>query len=240
MQSLYELFYKKLPEQISVLLPDSRGKLITFLNPYYMELLSKNPDLYLKFDYICSDGMVPIILNKIWKHPKSLRISFDMTSLAKELFAHIEQTGESIYFIGSEETSIKMFVRNIQKKYSKININGHHHGYIKNKFEEAADAIIQNNPDIVVIGMGAPMQDEFAIFLHDKGFKGTVYTCGGFFHQTTEKINYYPAWINKLNLRTLYRLIKEPYVFKRIIRYYPPFFFKYSLFLLNLKKGVIS
>lgn len=235
MLSLYKLFYLKLPEQLSVLLPEDRSKLVTFLNPYYIELLSENTDLYQKFDYICSDGMIPILLNKVWKHPKSFRISFDMTSLAKELFSYIEQTGESVYFIGSEQTTIEMFVQNIRKTYSKININGYHHGYIKNVFREMTEVIIQSSPDIVVIGMGAPLQDEFAISLHDRGFKGTIYTCGGFFHQTTKKINYYPEWINKFNLRTLYRLFREPYIFKRVIKYYPPFILKYSMFLWKMK-----
>lgn len=235
MHTIYSIFYEKLPFHINDLLPENEGKLITFLNPYYIELLRNNPNLYQKFDYICSDGMIPIILNRIWKHPKSFRISFDMTSLAKKLFERIEQTKESVYFIGSKQTDIDMFVQNIQKQYSQINIIGYNHGYIKNKIEKTADKIISSNPDIIIIGMGAPMQDEFAILLHNRGFKGTIYTCGGFFHQTTKKINYYPTWINKLNLRTPYRLVKEPYVLKRVIRYYPPFLFRYSLFLLNLK-----
>lgn len=236
MDSIYSIFYEKLPSHIIDLLPQEKNKLITFLNPYYMELLHKKPDLYRNFDYICSDGMIPIILNKIWNCSKSFRISFDMTSLAKILFTNIETTGESIYFIGSKQEDIEMFIHTVKKCYSQINIVGYHNGYIKNQFKKISDTIISYEPDIVVIGMGAPLQDEFAVYLHNEGFKGTIYTCGGFFHQTTKKINYYPTWINKLNLRTLYRLFKEPYIIKRVLIYYPFFILKYSAFLWKMRQ----
>jgi len=71
------------------------------------------------------------------------------------------------------------------------------------------------NPDVVVVGMGALVQDRFAVLLRDLGCRSSIYTCGGFLHQTINRINYYPKWINRLHLRTLYRLIKEPYVWKQ-------------------------
>lgn len=235
MHSLYSVFYEKLPSHRNDLAFDGSNKLVTFLNPYYMELLKNRSELYSEFDYICSDGMIPIVLNKLWNHPKSSRVSFDMTSLAKDLFTHIENTELSIFFIGSGESIIEMFVHTVKKVYPNLNICGYHHGYIKNRFVEAAKMIMDCKPNIVVIGMGAPLQDEFAVYLHTEGFGGTVYTCGGFFHQTAVDIKYYPEWVDRFNLRAIYRLFKEPYVLKRILKYYPLFIFRYSMFLWKLK-----
>lgn len=235
MYSIYSVFYEKLPHQSELLLPDNTCKMVTFLNPYYIETLKGESELYQKFDYIASDGIIPVVLNRFWRHPKSTRISFDMSSFAKELFEKIEKTDLNIYFIGSEQRYIEKFIFTIKEEYPELNISGFRHGYIKNQFEEVAKAIIRSNPDIVVIGMGAPLQDQFAVYLHDSGFNGTIYTCGGFFHQTTEKINYYPDWVNKFNLRALYRIFQEPYVFKRIVKYYPYFIIRYSLFLWKMR-----
>lgn len=45
---------------------------------------------------------------------------------------------------------------------------------------------------------------------------GIAFTCGGFLHQTSHKINYYPNWVNKLNLRAFYRLTHEKGMFVRL------------------------
>lgn len=231
--SIYSIFYKKLPHSFDELLPSQKGLTITFLNPYYIELLKDKYFMYEDFDYICSDGMFPIILNKIWGKSKSIRISFDMTSLAKMVFEYLAKSGLSIFFLGSSQLCIDKFIRVIKTNYKTLNIAGWHHGYIKNEFDFMVAYIIASGAEVVVIGMGAPLQDEFAIYLRRKGFLGNIYTCGGFFHQTTEKINYYPSWVNNWNLRTFYRLIHERYVWGRVLRYYPRFMINYSLFLIK-------
>lgn len=233
--SIYSLFYKKLPSCKEDVLPSSKGKVITFLNPYYLEKVKSYTKLYEKFDYICSDGFLPIFLNKLWGCAKSMRISFDMTSLAKDIFAqNPNNVFYSIYFIGSTQENIENFIAIIRNTYPNIDICGFHHGYI-NDFNDVGKKVMMSNADIILIGMGAPLQDKFAIYIKEQGFKGTVYTCGGFFHQTVKTINYYPHWINKLNLRALYRMIREPYVIKRVLKYYPLFVIKYSFFLVKMK-----
>ena len=82
--------------------------------------------------------------------------------------------------------------------------------------------IIKINPDLLIIGMGAPKQDKLCLLLKELGYAGTVYTCGGFFHQTVMKVgDYYPSWINKSNLRFVYRMYKEPNTIVRYFIYYP-------------------
>jgi UDP-N-acetyl-D-mannosaminuronic acid transferase (WecB/TagA/CpsF family) len=82
-----------------------------------------------------------------------------------------------------------------------------------------------SNPDIIFIGMGTILQETMAIDLREAGYTGAIYTCGGFLHQTKKEINFYPEFIDKLNLRFFYRLVKEEGFFKRSIRTYPEFCF---------------
>ena len=53
--------------------------------------------------------------------------------------------------------------------------------------------------------------------LRAQGFSGLGFTCGGFLDQLAESQHYYPAWIDKADLRWLYRLCKEP---RRLLRRY--------------------
>lgn len=229
---LYSVFYTKLPQGKAELLPEKyKPKFVTFLNPYYIEKYPHTADLYKRFDYVCSDGMIPIQLNKIWGKKKSWRCSFDMGSLANDVFQWLVMHNESVYFLGTTKEKIERFAEIMLENYPSLKIVGFHHGYIKGHEDDIVEEIQRQNPSVVIIGMGAPLQDGFAMRLKDAGFMGTVYTCGGFMHQTSEKLHYYPEWINKWNLRTFYRLTKEKYVWGRVFKYYPKFIIKYSCFL---------
>ena len=211
-------------------------KLVTCLNPYYMiKLKPEDYHIYEEFDYICSDGMGPLILNKVFGHEKSVRLSFDMSSMAEPVFNDAIAHEKGLYLIGGKPGEIERSVETIKKNFPWLNIVGFHHGYFKGYEEEMVDEIIESGAKVCVIGMGAPMQDEIAVMLKEKGFVGTAYTCGGFIHQTQEGIISFPEWTNKLGLRWLYRLFTQSGMFKRLIETYPKFVVTYSRFLSKMK-----
>ena len=79
------------------------------------------------------------------------------------------------------------------------------------------------HPDIIVCGMGAPLQEQLLVDLQNIGWIGTGYTCGGFLHQIASNIQYYPIWTDKYHLRWAYRIYDEPKLFKRYFWEYPKF-----------------
>ena len=210
------------------------GGLTTFLNPYstYIlyekKLLKKICD---EFDYIGIDGIALVKAMRIKYKVKDLeRISFDMTSLAPKVFGHAMRNNKSIYFIGTKENIIPLTIKNIKKVYPELNIIGYRHGYFKDKdeYNEVISSIKDLNPDIVIAGMGTPLQELFLLDLRKAGWKGTGFTCGGFLEQTAQNINYYPEIMDKLHLRWLYRLYKEPKrLAKRYFYIYPKFFIEF-------------
>lgn len=237
---IYSVFFRKLAINKLVILPDNNPKYVTFLNPYTIELAKKDAKLYENFDYIGSDGILPVILTRFFIKSKISRISFDMTSFANDIFNYLNINSCPTYIIGSTDENISKFVKIVQSNFPRINIVGYHHGYLT---EDMRDNMIFNilkiNPKVVIIGMGAPLQDYLAIMLKERGFKGSVYTCGGFIHQTTNNIQYYPTIVDRMNLRFLYRVIKEPYVLKRILFYYPIFTVNYLKYLF-INRRIIS
>ena len=142
-----------------------------------------------------------------------------MSGMAFDLFDYLNKHIDyDIYFIGSKQEEIEGATRHIQANYPNLQIKGFRNGYFKDQNERShvLNEIISLNPNYVVIGMGSPIQEQFAIDLKAAGYNGIVFTCGGFFHQTKENINYYPNWINKYNLRAFYRLYREHGLFKRL------------------------
>ena len=237
MERIYTIFNRKLPDSLQDLLPGP-GNVITFLNPYSLYKANEKPELYQEFSYIASDGILPLMLQRIFGIRKSQRYSFDMSGIAGQVFTYAAQNHLKIYFIGSRREQIDQFIGLLTTAYPSLSVAGWRDGYIKGEEEKSCQTILACNPDIVIVGMGTPLQDEFAIRLKHMSFKGTIYTCGGFMHQATQKLEYFPPWINKLHLRAFYRLYKEPYVRRRILLYYPKFIFQYSWFLLKKRKSL--
>lgn len=219
-EKIYQIFYDKLPSSEEDIMPVYGGcKLVTCLTPYYMTLMKEEDyGLYNEFDYICSDGAYPLKINSWVGKPKSIRLSFDMSSMAPLVFNDAIKHGEGVYMLGAKPDEIEKSIVTIQSYFPNLKIMGHHHGYIKDCKDEIVYQIVASGAKICVIGMGAPLQDEMAVRLKKAGFVGSVYTCGGFIHQTTDGINSFPEWANKLNLRFMYRWFHEKGVFARTPR----------------------
>ena len=82
-----------------------------------------------------------------------------------------------------------------------------------------AEHIVEASPDFLIVGMGVLMQERFLLKVKDAGFGGIGFTCGGFIHQTAkDEIDYYPGWVDRLNLRFLYRMYKEKHTRKRYLQ----------------------
>lgn len=237
--NIYEVFYDKLPDSLECVLPVyDRCKIVTCLNPYYMiKLQESDYPLYNNFDYIASDGIGPILLNTLLRKSKSIRLSFDMSSMAGPVFRDIIAHGEQLYILGAKPGEVERSVETIRQSFRNIKIAGFHHGYINDCKEQVIAGILHSRAKVVIIGMGAPLQDEMAVALKKLGFIGTIYTCGGFIHQTQNNIISFPEWSNKLRLRWLYRIFTQKGMIKRLIETYPKFVITYSFFLLKKQKN---
>lgn len=70
-------------------------------------------------------------------------------------------------------------------------------------------------PDYVIAGLGTPLQEKFIFDLKQNGYNGTAFTCGAFVKQTSGGLYYYPAWVDKYNVRYFYRQFNEKGLFSR-------------------------
>ena len=188
-------------------------KLCTCVNSAGYLLLRKDYGSYEKFDGIFIDGIWMCIFLRIFWNKKIKRRSFDMTSIARDLFERLndKDNNETVYFIGSRQDQVKASVGQFVKNYPDMKVIGFRNGYFRDDEERAESIreIVRLNPAYTIIGLGKPTQDYYGIDLFKAGYRGTVFTCGGFLHQSCENIIYYPEWIHKYNLRSIYRFVRE-------------------------------
>lgn len=144
-----------------------------------------------------------------------------MTSLAPQLLSYAEQNKKTIYIVASKQEQVEKAVGIFKERYPNLQISGYRNGYFTSdsEMDKEVKYITEINPNFLIVGMGALMQERFLIKAKLNGFQGIGFTCGGFIHQTSkDEIEYYPVWANKLNLRFIYRMYKEKHTRKRYIQ----------------------
>ena len=198
-----------------------QGRIYTFLNPVsYLSALEHKP-LFEGFDGIFADGSILVAAIRLIYGKRVTRRSFDMTSLAPELLSYAETHNKSVYIVASRQDQVEKAVGIFKERYPKLSVVGYRNGYFVSEKEQELEAlhIAEVNPDYLIVGMGALMQEQFLLKVKDAGFDGIGFTCGGFIHQTAKnEIDYYPVWADKLNLRFVYRMYKEKHTRKRYLQ----------------------
>lgn len=198
-----------------------KGKIYTFLNPVsYLEAL-KYIEVFSHFDGVFADGFLLVKAIKMFYGKNVIRRSFDATSVGKELLNYASLNEKSLYIVSSEQLQVENAVKKIKEQFPNIRIVGYRDGFFNDKKDqdEAINTIIQLSPDYLIVGMGIIKQEEFLLRAKLFGYYGIGFTCGGFIRQIAEnKIDYYPVWVDKINLRFLYRFYKEPHTRKRYFK----------------------
>jgi N-acetylglucosaminyldiphosphoundecaprenol N-acetyl-beta-D-mannosaminyltransferase len=204
------------------------ARVVTFLNPYsFLKIAESGIDLKY-FDKICIDGIaLKIYLKLVYRNLEIQRLSFDFTSVAQLIFKRAVDNSERGFILGSDQNSNDEFLKRISDMFPGINIDGRS-GYFENS-KESSDylrSLAASDYEFIVVGMGAVKQETTINTLVDCGYKGRIYTCGGFIHQTAMGGgHYYPSWVDSCNLRFAYRMLKEPSTIRRYLIDYPKAFF---------------
>lgn len=199
---------------------ESKGKVYTFLNPVSYLTALDNKELFGQMDGIFADGGLLVKAIKMLYAKVVTRRSFDMTSMAPELFAYAVEHDKTIYIVASKQEQVEKAVEIFQERYPEVKFAGYRNGYFSSgeEMNKEAKHITELNPDFLIVGMGALMQEKFLLKVKSVGYQGVGFTCGGFIHQTSKnEIDYYPAWVDKTNLRFVYRMWKEPHTRKRYV-----------------------
>ena len=185
--------------------------IVSFINPlaFHLRLADQAyANALWHFDAILPDGIGVAIAARWINNVDVERQSFDETSLFAPVMGLLDDLGKSLCLVGSQPGVAERAQAKMRKAYGNIDFCGVFDGF--QPFEEMVEWIMQRKPNAVLVGMGAPLQESFLLRLRQRGYRGLGLTCGGFLDQYTESQRYYPHLIDRLELRWLYRLMKEP------------------------------
>jgi N-acetylglucosaminyldiphosphoundecaprenol N-acetyl-beta-D-mannosaminyltransferase len=199
--------------------------LVTFVNPFAVKLVGSDPayraNLH-RMDLVFCDGIALVWAARRIAHRSIERVSFDSTGIAPSVFSIAQEHGRTIALVGGRGGVAKAAAARIRENFPRLRIVSAVDGYRTS--EDLIRTIIGVDPDIVVCGMGAPLQEAFLMALAGAGWSGAGFTCGGYLDHLVDRFDFYPSVINRLNLRWLYRLAREPRrIGYRVVVEYAPF-----------------
>lgn len=204
---------------------NSSSRYTTFLNPVSY-LIFRDQWHKLNGFNIQFDSWLLAFLVQSFYGVSTRRQSFDLSSLGMQVLEEAARLNKSVYLIGTDHAKIHRCADNLMALFPRLNIVGFEHGYLaESEFGSAVRRIINASADIVIVGMGSGKQEKFVSTLMNYPLAVSAYTCGGFFHQTAARPNYYPWFIRKTVLRVIFRMMMERGHWKRIIFLYPKFLY---------------
>ncbi|MCT4564633.1 MAG: WecB/TagA/CpsF family glycosyltransferase [Maledivibacter sp.] len=162
------------------------------------------------------DGIGLIIASKIHKLGLIKRVTG--VDLMEEILEFCNYSRKSIYIFGGKPGTSEMAVYNIKEKFPNIDIKGYRHGYFNGDEEkDIIEDINKLSPDILFVALGAPKQEKW-IYKYRKELKVKVALgVGGSVDIWAGTAKRAPKIFITLGLEWLYRLIKEPWRFKRML-----------------------
>ena len=161
------------------------------------------------------DGAGVVLASKILKTPLKQKVAG--VDFADGLLGVLETTGQSLYLLGSKPGIGELAAQKMMQKHPKLRIAGIADGYFQDE-APVIDKINASGADVLFVCLGAPKQEQFMArhqkALHVKLMAGL----GGSLDAFAGTVKRAPKWMIRLNLEWLYRLIKEPKRFKRMLR----------------------
>ena len=166
-------------------------------------------------DLVLPDGAGVVLASKILKDPLKEKVAG--VDFADNLLGLLAQTGGSVYLLGSKPGVAELAAEKMLAKHPGLTSAGLADGYFKDE-GPVVEKINAVKPDVLFVCLGAPKQEKFMVAHRDELQVKLMAGLGGSLDSFAGTVKRAPKWMIKLSLEWLYRLIKEPRRFKRMLR----------------------
>lgn len=207
---------KSVLNEVESIVEKRKPSFIVAINPEKIMKAQKDTNLLNLLnsaDIQIPDGIGVVIASKL----KGGNIKNRVTGidLMQNICKKASENGYSIFLLGAKPGVAEKASKILIEKYNGIKIVGVKDGYFKND-DEAVEEIKKAKPDILFIAMGSPKQEYWIKKNIDNLKVPLCMGIGGSLDVICGNIKRAPKWMCSLGLEWLYRLIKEPWRFKRM------------------------
>ena len=173
---------------------------------------------------IVPDGAGVVYALKLAGHQVSRLPGIELAASTLSLAA---RSNRRVALVGGKPEITEALKKTLCENYPGLNIVAARNGFWKLDEEaEVVDELADSSPDLILVALGVPRQEYFLDKWHQSFPHAVMVGVGGSFDVWTGTVKRAPALFRNLNLEWLYRLIKEPWRFKRMGQALPSFAFQ--------------
>jgi len=128
------------------------------------------------------------------------------------LAAHCVERGYSMFFLGARPQVISQAAEKARQRYPRL-LAGYHHGYFDKagpENEAVLEAINTAKPNLLLIGFGMPIQEQWVAQNLHRMAVNVVLVVGGFFDRLSGSLPAAPRWMSHNGLEWLYLSARRP------------------------------
>ena len=166
-------------------------------------------------DLVLPDGAGVVLGSKILKTPLKEKVAG--VDFADGLLELLAKTGRSVYLLGSKPGVAELAAEKMVKKHPGLTVCGMADGYFKDE-GPVVEKINAAGADVLFVCLGAPKQERFMDTHKAELNVRLMIGLGGSLDSFAGTVKRAPKWMIACSLEWLYRLIKEPKRFKRMLR----------------------
>jgi N-acetylglucosaminyldiphosphoundecaprenol N-acetyl-beta-D-mannosaminyltransferase len=192
------------------------------VNPEFVMEARRNPTFRRVLDRasLCTpDGVGIILAGKLLRRPFRGRATG--VGIVDQLAALSAAGGYSLYLLGAAPGVAEKAAAALQQKHPGVTIAGTYSGSPHNNdWPHIRERLWATRPDILLVAFGAPKQDLW-IAAHSIELPPSIKLAmgvGGVFDYLSGRVQLAPALIRRLGLEWLFRLIMQPWRWKRILQ----------------------
>jgi N-acetylglucosaminyldiphosphoundecaprenol N-acetyl-beta-D-mannosaminyltransferase len=189
--------------------------IITSANGQVLSLCARKPairHLFMGADLIHADGMSLVFASKFFSQT-SIPERVCTTDFFHDVALVAQERGAGMFFLGATQSVIEAAAGRVQTHYPHLKVVGHASGYMRREGEEerVIEAINAARPDILWVGLGVPLEQQFAVRnRHRLRHVGVIKTSGGLFDVLSGSKSRAPQWIINAGFEWAYRWYLEP------------------------------
>ena len=163
---------------------------------------------------VLADGVGDLCAARILGTPLPGRVTG--ADLVPRLLARLAERGGSVFLYGARPGVAERAGESLQSACPGLRIAGTENGYISDE-TALLEALEREKPDLLLLGLGAPRQ-ELWMAENRQRTPAVMIGVGGLLDVFAGDIPRAPESWQRLGLEWLYRLLREPRRFKRVIR----------------------
>lgn len=166
-------------------------------------------------DLMLPDGAGVVLASKLLRTPVKQKVAG--VDFAAGLLGILERNGQSLYLLGGKTGIGELAAQKMLEAHPQLRIAGIADGY----FQDEAPVVAKINAsgaDALFVCLGAPKQERFMVQHQQELHVHLMAGLGGSLDAFAGTVQRAPAWMIRLNLEWLYRLIREPKRFRRMLR----------------------